>query len=81
LPTLIATATILNATYPYAQTLSTTWLGIGNPAMPNSTFRVYILTNNTNGSRYRITTVKKASTGEILGVQNGVCDILVEKIF
>jgi hypothetical protein len=80
LPALTTIANLTNTVYPYARDITTTFIGIGNPALTNSHTRIYYLTNNTNGFRYRITCVKKASTGEVLAPQNGVCDIYVEKL-
>jgi hypothetical protein len=80
LPAAGATATIINATYPYAQNVTTTFLGIGNPALPNSDTRIIFLYDITNGVTYKIYTDKQASTGEVQTAQNGTCAIIVEKL-
>jgi hypothetical protein len=79
IPNLGGTATIVNSTFPYNHTLGTTFQGIGNPALPNSNFRTYILDDVTNQQTYKITIRKVASTGEVLAAQNGYLDIIVEK--
>jgi hypothetical protein len=80
IPNLGAVATIINAVYPYAQNVSTTFLGFGNPAMPNADYRQYVLYDDTNQATYLITIDKQASTGEVLAAQNGTCLIVVERI-
>jgi hypothetical protein len=75
-----AVANITNTVYPYAQNISTTFLGFGNPAMPNADYRQYVLYDDTNQATYLITVDKQASTGEILTAQNGTCLIAVERI-
>jgi hypothetical protein len=80
LPNLGATATIINAIYPYAQTISTTFLGMGNPAMPNADYRLYKLYNDTTQTEYEIIVDKQGSTGEITTAQTGTCSIVVRKI-
>jgi hypothetical protein len=80
LPALTTIANVTNTVYPYASNVTTAWMGIGNPALTNSHTRIYFITNNTSGLRYRVTCVKKASTGEVLTAQNGICDIYVEKL-
>jgi hypothetical protein len=80
LPNLGATATIINAVYPYAQTIGTTFLGMGNPAMPNADYRLYKLYNDTTQTEYEIIVDKQGSTGEITTAQTGTCSIVVRKI-
>lgn len=80
LPVLWATATIINTVYPYAQNVTTTFLGMGNPALPNADMRIYMLYDDTNKQTYRITVDKQGSTGEITTAQTWTCSIIVEKI-
>jgi hypothetical protein len=80
LPILGATATIINTVYPYAQNVTTTFLGMGNPALPNADMRVYFLFDDTNKVTYRIFLDKQGSTGEITTAQTGTCMIVVEKL-
>jgi hypothetical protein len=80
IPGVGAVATTINTTYPYSQVVTTTFIGMGNPAMPNSSLRQYFLYDDTNSVSYRITTDKQASTGEVTVAQVGTCSIVVEKI-
>lgn len=80
LPNLGTVASVINTTYPYAQNVSSTFIGMGNPAMPNADKRDYILYNDTDKVTYKITVDKQASTGEVLSAQNGTCFIEVKKV-
>jgi trimeric autotransporter adhesin len=69
-----------NTTFPHNQTISSTYQTMGNYGMFQHNIRIVYLEDVTNSARYRITCVKKASTGEIASPQIGIMDIYVERM-
>lgn len=66
IPNTLATAGIINAVYPHAQIVGTTFLGIGNPGLAQVDYRQFYLYNDTDSITYRITINKLATTSETL---------------
>jgi hypothetical protein len=85
LPTALAAATTTSggpstATYPHTYPLGATFVGFGNPRLPQDVMREYILEDRTANKAYKITIKKNASTGEVAGPQTGTCTISVMAI-
>jgi hypothetical protein len=73
-------ATLSTPAFPHYFNLTTTFIGMGNPALPNSNHRIIMFKDVTNSQLYRITVYKNSATGEVLATQNGTCEIVVEKM-